>query len=295
MRLPAHATAAAAQVADPSAAQYGEFLTREQLAALTRPSAASVAAVRAFVDAEFGAAAAAAAVLSADGGWLTVRAPARLVERAFACELRVVAHAASGATLLRTQRYTVPRALAQHLDFVAGLVRVPRVAARRPEATSNTASATSAANVDGDAPPTKRQNIPWLGVTPRLLRERYNCSDAFPRAAANRQSIAQFLGQYYDTLDLEEFFALMFQELIGQTPTRVVGPNGWVPGVESNLDVQYIMGVSAGVDTWVFSTPDLHDGQEPFLVWLQNVANLTDAEVPKGVCVALFLHFLFVA
>jgi hypothetical protein len=49
---------------------------------------------------------------------------------------------------------------------------------------------------------------------------------------------------------------------------------------------QYIMSVSAGVDTWVFSTPDLHDGQEPFLVWLQSMGNISDADVPKVISVS---------
>jgi len=86
---------------------------------------------------------------------------------------------------------------------------------------------------------------------------------------------------------LQEFFLLMYQELLGSSPTRTLGPNTWYyPGIESNLDVQYIMSVSAGVDTWVFSTPDLHDGQEPFLVWLQSMGNISDADVPKVVSVS---------
>lgn len=66
------------------------------------------------------------------------------------------------------------------------------------------------------------------------------------------------------------------------------------------------MSVSGGVDTWVFSDQDLHDGQvrfcfncsivaifqqnirnkEPFLKWLQIVGNTSDAQVPKVISVS---------
>lgn len=101
----------------------------------------------------------------------------------------------------------------------------------------------------------------------------------------------------------------MYQELIGRTPSKTDGPNGLIPGVESNLDVQYIMSVSGGkpsseknrnfnefpnglgVDTWVFSTSELHGGQEPFLRWIQTVAAVPQADVPKVQFETIHIHF----
>lgn len=224
-------------MSNPDSASYGDFLSRDEVNALTRPSTASLDAVRDFVARELGN----VAVDDRHVGFLSVRAPVSVVERAFECTLRLVAHS-SGAQLIRTQRYTVSDELARHIDFVAGLVRLPRVGRKT---TSRPSTAPVIAPQQQEL--AKRQNLPWLGITPRLLRERYNCSDVYPSAKNNRQSIAQFLGQvtlhfswfvcfmkinipthqYYSTVDLEEFFALMFQELIGTTPSRVIGPNGW--------------------------------------------------------------------
>ena len=45
-----------------------------------------------------------------------------------------------------------------------------------------------------------------IGVFPRVLRERYNVSDVVGSHPDNRQSVAQFLEQYYSPTDLKEFF-----------------------------------------------------------------------------------------
>ena len=53
----------------------------------------------------------------------------------------------------------------------------------------------------------------------------------------------------------------------------------WLMG-QAELDVQYIMTVGANVPTWAFSTPGTsptNPANEPFLAWLTNVDNITDA------------------
>lgn len=125
--------------------------------------------------------------------------------------------------MTKATSYLVPEIVAAHLDFVSGITRLPRLRkARAPNAAAIEALR-------------KRQQI---GITPDFLRTRYNATNAFPKAPANRQAIAQFIGQYYDDLDLEEFFVLFYQSLIGTTPSKTIGPDNGFPGIESNLDVQ---------------------------------------------------------
>jgi len=73
----------------------------------------------------------------------------------------------------------------------------------------------------------------------------------------------------------------MFQQtmnLTQQAVTKEIGPNDPTnPGMEANLDTQYIMGVAQNVPTWFVSTGGEHDGQEPFLVWIVNMINTTNS------------------
>jgi len=82
----------------------------------------------------------------------------------------------------------------------------------------------------------------------------------------------QFIGQFYFSGDLQEFFALFYQSSFGQVP-KIVGPDDGFPGVEASLDIEYIMSVGADIPTTFWSnkeTPD--ENNEPFLYFLREVA-----------------------
>jgi len=59
--------------------------------------------------------------------------------------------------------------------------------------------------------------------------------------------------------------------------TKVQGPNDPTnPGLEAELDIQYIMGIATNVPTWFISTPGEHEGQEPFLTWITTLLDTPD-------------------
>jgi len=110
----------------------------------------------------------------------------------------------------------------------------------------------------------KRQS---LQVTPRVVRDTYNIGDAVGQAANNSQCVVQFLDQYYNHADLDEFFLLFLPSALGNSPTTI-GPNNWGAGVEASLDVEYIMSTGEDIPTVVWSNGGLRKGQEPFLNWI---------------------------
>jgi len=123
-------------------------------------------------------------------------------------------------------------------------------------------------------------------VTPSFLRKLYNAENAVAAAnTTNIQSCVSFLNQYYSPSDLSKFFQKYANSAKVRTPKAVIGPNhAGNPGIECSLDTQYIMGVGRDVPTIFYSTAGQqpgNPGNEPFLVWLSNVANMTDADVPK--------------
>uniref|UniRef100_A0A8C5J472 Tripeptidyl-peptidase 1 n=1 Tax=Junco hyemalis TaxID=40217 RepID=A0A8C5J472_JUNHY len=117
-----------------------------------------------------------------------------------------------------------------------------------------------------------------LGVTPAVLRQRYNMTGGDVGLLPNNsQACAQFLEQYFHQADLAEFMQLFGSGFAHRTQVdRVVGRQGHgKAGLEASLDVEYIMSTGANVSTWVFSNPGRHESQEPFLAWLVLLSNMS--------------------
>uniref|UniRef100_A0A672IGL7 Tripeptidyl-peptidase 1 n=1 Tax=Salarias fasciatus TaxID=181472 RepID=A0A672IGL7_SALFA len=118
-----------------------------------------------------------------------------------------------------------------------------------------------------------------LGVTPAILRERYNMTEADVGSAQNNsQAVAQFLEQYYHPADLAEFMGMFGRGFQHQSQVaRVVGTQGaGKAGLEASLDVEYIMSTGANISTWFFTNPGRHESQEPFLQWMVLLSNMSD-------------------
>jgi len=74
---------------------------------------------------------------------------------------------------------------------------------------------------------------------------------------------------------LEEFFLFFYRSALLNLPTTI-GYNGWFPGVEANLDIQYLMSIGAQIPTYFWSVKDpSNPNDNPFLKWLLEV-DVTD-------------------
>ncbi|XP_073725785.1 tripeptidyl-peptidase 1 [Misgurnus anguillicaudatus] len=244
-------------VSDPDSKQYGNFLSLKEVAALLRPSQLTEKVVQ---------------------NWLRsygVENCHTVVTRDFlqcAMTVQVAEALLPGAkfhrykrgarTLLRsTSLYSVHEDVHQHLDFVGGVHRFPPRGRDFSKSLEEKPSA-------------------WyhLGVTPSVIRSRYNLtSKDVGTASNNSQAVAQFLEQYYHPADLSEFMSLF----AGGFPhvsevERVVGTQGGgKAGIEASLDVEYIMSSGANISTWVFTNPGRHETQEPFLQWMVLLSNMS--------------------
>merc|ERR1719265_2117173 len=97
-------------------------------------------------------------------------------------------------------------------------------------------------------------------VTPDVLTQTYNVSGVFPSGSTkNRQAVAEFQGQTIELPDLEQFFKSYMHGKGNASIYKYVGDKGiGNPGVESSLDVDYIMGAAPGVLTefWYWKSMD---------------------------------------
>ncbi|KAL9973831.1 hypothetical protein ACROYT_G020336 [Oculina patagonica] len=249
-------------VSDPRSSAYGNHFSLSSLAQLVAPSQATVEAIKAWLEKHGVFPSDCSTILTKD--FLTCRMPCKSAEAMlFGAEFYRFKHSKLSTPVIRSaQRYSVPASVASHLDFVGGVLHFPAV------------NGPSSPRLDKDM----KDQI-HMGVYPSTLRERYNVSDTVGTHPNNKQSVAQFLEQYYHPGDLKEFFTLWgssFKHL--EDMTKVIGPDSGRSGIEASLDTQYIMSLGAMVPTWFWSTGGRHQSQEPFLEWLLDISNRS--EVP---------------
>ncbi|XP_028852194.1 tripeptidyl-peptidase 1 [Denticeps clupeoides] len=247
------------RISDPDSQQYGKYLSLEEVASLVRPSELTQKVL---------------------GSWLQhhdVQNCQTVVSQDFlqcAVTVEVAETLLQGSefhyfrrddqSLVRSLAlYSVHEDISQHLDFVGGVHRFP------PKKQEVAKSLTSRGPAEAGF---------HLGVTPAVLRERYNLSASDVGSVENNsQAVAQFLEQFYHPADLAEFMSLFgggFQHL--STVDRVVGTQGGgKAGLEASLDVEYIMSTGANISTWVFTNPGRHESQEPFLQWMVLLSNMS--------------------
>uniref|UniRef100_A0A672IIW6 Tripeptidyl-peptidase 1 n=1 Tax=Salarias fasciatus TaxID=181472 RepID=A0A672IIW6_SALFA len=245
-------------VSDPDSPQYGKHLSLQEVASLVRPSELTQKAVRGWLQSH--GITRCLAVLTQD--FLQCSMTAAVAE-ALLPGSRFHRYVRDGVSSVRSSApYQVHDDLHQHLDFVGGLHRLP------PRGR--------------DAGGSRRRSLAaglHLGVTPAILRERYNMTEADVGSAQNNsQAVAQFLEQYYHPADLAEFMGMFGRGFQHQSQVaRVVGTQGaGKAGLEASLDVEYIMSTGANISTWFFTNPGRHESQEPFLQWMVLLSNMSD-------------------
>eukprot|EP01133_Synstelium_polycarpum_P006767 gene6767-7866_t len=128
-------------------------------------------------------------------------------------------------------------------------------------------------------------------LTPQVIQERYNMPMLETSYAPNNlsnslstQSVAEFLGQFYSTADLEQFFTMVGLDPRLSSRVQVIGPNNQTnPGGEASLDIQFLMGLAPGFNTTFWSTAGFVNGQEPFLEWITDVLNSDTAPLVHSI------------
>jgi len=216
---------------------------------------------------------------TANSDWLQTTIPVIAVESLLQSEYRRFGHNETGATVLRLAAgYSLPASVAPHIDFVGPSIRFP--SAKRPSLRLH------------QRDPARRLLFgpSGDGVDPTFLRKLYNATDAAGASGTkNIQACASFLGQFYSPTDLKTFFSKYAKDHTVTIPTQY-GPNTpSKPGVEAELDIQYIMGVGKDIPTQFWSTAGKQPGNpenEPFLVWLYNVSNISDDNMPRTMSVS---------
>ncbi|CAM4342712.1 unnamed protein product [Lepidochelys kempii] len=251
------------RVSDPDSPQYGKYLSLEELRTLIQPSLLTLSTVHKWL----GAYGIKGCKTISTLDFLECVMPASTAERLLP-GARFHRYVNGQRSAVRSPvHYTLHEELAEHIDFVGGLHRFP---AERKMVTR------ASRKEEVMARHQQRRVAFHLGVTPAVIRKRYNLTDGDIGALPNNsQACAQFLEQYFHPADLAEFMWLFGSSFGHRSQVdQVVGHQGLgKAGLEASLDVEYIMSTGANISTWVFSNAGRHESQEPFLAWLLLLSN----------------------
>ncbi|XP_004642106.1 tripeptidyl-peptidase 1 [Octodon degus] len=246
-------------VSDPGSPRYGKYLALEDVAELIRPSPLTLRTVQKWLRAAGAQNCHSVATQDFLTCWLSVRQAELLLSGA---QFHRYMGGPEETRVIRSlYPYQLPQALAPHVDFVGGLHRFPPTSSLRQRPAPQVAGTVGL----------------HLGVTPSVIRERYNLTaqDVGSGTTNNSQACAQFLEQYFHESDLAEFMRLFGSKFVHQASvSHVVGKQGrGRAGIEASLDVEYLMSAGANISTWVYSNAGRHEAQEPFLQWLLLLSN----------------------
>ncbi|KAG8453089.1 hypothetical protein GDO86_004777, partial [Hymenochirus boettgeri] len=248
-----------ALVSDPASSHYGQFLSLKLLGALVQPKTETLLTVKTWLKTH--------GILECESiktqDFLRCHTKAWIAERLLPGSQFHRYIKGDQSVVRSSSPYMISDELAPHIDFVGGLHRFP----------SQRKVISQSRNKPGEIKAEFH-----LGVSPSILRERYNLTASdIGSHPNNSQACAQFLEQYFHPADLSEFmqiFARGFQHR--SEVDQVVGhQGGGRAGLEASLDVEYIMSTGANISTWVFSNPGRHESQEPFLEWMILLSNMS--------------------
>jgi len=250
------------EVSDPDSPRYGQHLTFDEVNTLTAPSQGDLAVVEDMAR-QLGAT---AVRRTANSDFVVAEVPVAAAELVFGDRFLRLRHE-DGRTAVRCPGGSLPEILRAAVDFVMPLNQpLGRGGQLRTRPTLG-------ANIS---------SVPEIHVnTPASLRKLYSVGDKEGSSASNKQAVTAFLEEHNTDKDLQEFFRLYYKKGIGRKVARQVGDGKTgSPGVEAELDVEYVMGMGGNVETefWSFAgrAPD-NPENEPFLKFMTTLANTSDA------------------
>jgi len=242
------------EVSNPKNPRYGNYLSLDQVADMVAPSKATTDSVIYYLKSQ----GIQQIFLARSRDMLIARVSSTLAARIFDTQFAVYRHEMSGNTISASVGpYSLPSSIAQHIDFVSGIVGFPDIAEKVP------------AKINPSPAPTKI-------IDPVVIRARYNISSTLVVTNSNNShAVAEFQAQYYSPTDLQSFWT-QFVPFAPLVPiSTVVGYNNpKSPGIEASLDVQYITGVAPNATTWFYSMKNFNFWND-LVAWYYELNNET--------------------
>jgi hypothetical protein len=230
-------------VSDPRSSEYGNHRSASDVAELTAPTPADTATVRGWLQAS---ACNVIAEHSTDR-LLAVRCTIAAATDLLNTSFHTLTNAATGQSVTKASNIRIPDAVDAATAAFFGLHGLP-LPPRSRRVAHHTLSSVWNNDVASQGPPPTPAN-----VTPAVIAEVYNVGGVtVDRSSRNKQAVAEFQGQTYNSTDLNKFFELYVPDAKpgDEKVHKSIGdPGDGASQGEASLDIQFIMGVAPGVKT----------------------------------------------
>ncbi|KAJ7129883.1 family S53 protease [Mycena crocata] len=245
-------------VSDPANPLYGQHISPEEVVEFVKPTAETLSAVSDWLSAHNITAKSA----SPAGDLLQITLPVSQANTLLSAQFTEFTHVASGTTSIRTLAYSVPAALQSQIQFVHPTVafipplHIPGVTAinHKPVSLESRVAAP-----DSDTVPSSCASI----VNPSCLEAMYGIPAAqVNNSASNILGVAGYIDQFANSADLQLFLSNLRPDLVNTTFSLTTiddGENDQTQsnaGIEADLDVEYTVGIAAGVPVNFISVGD---------------------------------------
>jgi hypothetical protein len=246
-------------VSDPSSPIYGQYLSADRIAEITAPTQSDMQAVTQWLDV------AEIAYTLRGVSNLDVTAPVAVLERLLATKFHVAVHAATERALVKAGDYDVPDHIDAAIATIFGLHGLPV-----PRPSEELGQPSEPAD-----------------VTPAVIYSTYNVvSPKVTRSPKNRQAVAEFQGQFMNSTDLVNMFKRYVKDYKVGVDDVITNHHGAFEessgGIEAELDIQYIMGVSPGIQTEFWEFPGRDFGMD-LNMWTSNLTAGPDTPLVHSV------------
>ncbi|CAE6421473.1 unnamed protein product [Rhizoctonia solani] len=257
------------EVSDPANARYGKHLSKDDVDKLVAPRSESVESVEQWLRSH----GAQVSGRSSAGDWIYVTVPVSRAEKMLGTKYNVYRHT-SGAHIIRSESYALPRSLDSHIDVVQPTTYFGRINERGAHE--------KRASTVFVLPDSEESGLDEATKEPKGKHPIYD----FMRFLLTLEGR---IDQYASASDLQTFYAKFNPGAVGSTFSVELingGKNTQTsPGIEANLDVQYAGALSNPIPMIFYSTggsppykPDSNtptNTNEPYLDWVNYILNKT--------------------
>eukprot|EP00466_Bigelowiella_natans_P005114 jgi/Bigna1/132046/aug1.16_g6754 len=261
---------------DPDSIDYGNHLSWKEVNKLVAPSSASLGSILQYLSSfQIN-----TCETSPSGDFVRCIVTVSTAEALLDTEYHRYEHIDNPAiSILRTAYYSLPKGVSEYIDFVSPTVRFPSL---QKKAKRKDIGGYHPARKQKGHSPRRKEHFRMRTNTPHSLRELYKLGNA--TGTLGKQACTAFLEQYYEKPDLSKFWRDFYPSEESKTRISSIGPDKSKAGIEANLDIEFLSTIGNGIATefWSFPgrAPD-NPENEPFLSWMYQVANTSDADVPK--------------
>jgi tripeptidyl-peptidase-1 len=282
------------EMSDPDHPSYGNhFTTHDEMKRMLLPTDTTVDAVQAWLKS------AGITDVKQDADWINIRATVDQANALLHANFKYYVSDVKNVRRLRTLQYSIPDSVASHVNTIQPTTRFGKITqngailhSKPSQIDETTLSAAILA---------KNSSHCDSVITPTCLKELYNVGDYQPDPhSGSKVAFASYLEEYARYNDLEKFeqniapWAKGLNFSVTQFNGGLNDQNSNSDSGEANLDLQYIVGLSANLPVTEFSTggrgpliPDLtqpdpnKNSNEPYLEFFQNVLKLDQKDLPQ--------------